>query len=134
MLRTSVRHARRTSLVLRPMFPGYVFAAMNTEQQGWRSLLSTFGVRTVVRAGDSLSLLPEAFVDALRAREIEGAITQPESPYRVDQKVKLTHGPFDGIVAKIIALDERDRLIVLVDLLNRPVKVKVDARHVAELR
>jgi transcriptional antiterminator RfaH len=134
MLRRTVRHARRSDTVLRPMFPGYVFAAMDIDRQRWRSLLSTFGVRTVVRNGDKLSLMPQSFVDALRAREIDGAITRPTSPYQVDQEIRLVAGPFEGIVAKIIALDDNDRLVVLMNLLNRPVKVKVDGEHVSELR
>lgn len=134
MLRATVRHARRTSVVLRPMFPGYVFAAMNPDHQRWRPLLSTFGVRTVVRNGDSLSLMPEAFIEAMRSREVDGAIARPSSPYHVGQEVRLVAGPFDGLVAKIIAMDDRERLVVLMDLLNRPVKVKVTANQVAELR
>jgi transcriptional antiterminator RfaH len=134
MLRRTVRHARRTDTVLRPMFPGYVFAAIDIDRQRWRPLLSTFGVRTIVRNGDTPSLMPQSFVDALRAREIEGAITRPTSPYQVDQDIKIVAGPFEGIVAKIIALDDHDRLVVLMNLLNRPVKVKVDGQQVSALR
>lgn len=133
MLQTRVRHARKVSLVLRPMFPGYVFAAIDTGQR-WRSLMSTFGVRTVVRSGDRYSLLPQGFVDALRTREVDGVIKRQASPYRIGQAVRLVDGPFEGLVATIIAMDERDRLMVLMDFLNRPVKVKVDALQVAEIR
>jgi transcriptional antiterminator RfaH len=133
MLQIRVRHARKTSLVLRPMFPGYLFAAVDGEGQRWRPLMSTFGVRTVVRSGDCFSLLPQEFVDALRVREIDGAIVRPTSPYRIGQTVKLVKGPFDGLIATIIAMDERDRLMVLMDFLNRPVKVQVETSQVAEL-
>lgn len=133
MLRAAVRHARRTSVVLRPMFPGYIFAALDMDRQRWRPLLSTFGVRSVVRSGEKASLMPESFVEALRAREVDGAITRPTSVYQIGQEIKLVAGPFDGLVAKIIAMGERDRLVVLMDLLNRPVKVKVTSEQVAEL-
>jgi transcriptional antiterminator RfaH len=133
MLRATVRHARKSSVVLRPMFPGYVFAGLDVANQRWRPLLSTFGVRTVVRSGERVSLMPDTFIEALRAREVDGAISRPSSPYRIGQDVKLVSGPFDGLVAKIIAMDERDRLVVLMDLLNRPVKVRATSEQVAEL-
>jgi len=80
MLRVRIRHARATRQALRPMFPGYVFAAVASDLQRWKPILSTFGVRSVVRSGDRLSFLPEGFINALRAREIDGAVVRPTAP------------------------------------------------------
>lgn len=130
MLRTRVRHARRQQDVLRPMFPGYVFAALRSVQR-WQPILSTLGVRTVVRSGERLSFLPSDFVDALRAREIDGAIVRPVCRFSIGQQVKLSGGPFGDMVATIVEMDQRDRLVVLMSLLSRPVRVTVDAASVA---
>jgi transcriptional antiterminator RfaH len=64
------------------------------------------------------------------AREVDGVILKPEKAYTVGQQVKVNGGPFDGVVATIIAMDEKDRLVVLMDLLNQSVKVKVSATGV----
>ena len=79
-----------------------------------------------MRCGDQLSLIDDAFVQSLQAREEEGAIVRPASPYRVGQQVRVAGGPFDGIVATIVGMHERDRLTVLMDLLSRAVKVSID--------
>lgn len=126
MIRRRRSHARRVSDVLRPMFPGYVFAKTTSSEQRWRPLSSTIGVRSIVRCGDELSLLDDAFVQGLKARETDGAICRPEAPYQVGQQVKLSGGAFDGLVATIIEMHERDRLTVLMNLLNRPVKVELE--------
>jgi transcriptional antiterminator RfaH len=55
----------------------------------------------------------------------------PASPYREGQQIRIVEGPFDGTVATILALDEKDRLIVLMDILNRPVRVRLDARQIS---
>jgi transcriptional antiterminator RfaH len=133
MLRARIRHARTTRQSLRPMFPGYVFAAVDTDVQRWKPLLSTFGVRSVMRSGDRLSYLPAGFVEALRAREVDGAIIRPSAPFHVGQLVRLTREPFDGLVATIVEMDERQRLVVLLDLLNRPVRVSVDGSAVSDV-
>ncbi len=130
LIRRRLSHARRVSDVLRPMFPGYVFVKTGSGLQRWRPLLSTIGVRSIVRCGDEFSLLDDSFVQSLRAREFDGAICKPESPYEVGQQVKLSGGPFDGLIATIVDLHERDRLTVLMDLLNRPVKVMVEETRV----
>ena len=38
----------RKKRIFRPLFPGYLFAALDFERQRWRPILSTLGVRSVV--------------------------------------------------------------------------------------
>jgi transcriptional antiterminator RfaH len=121
MIRAQIRHARKTTEVRRPLFPGYLFVALDPARERWRPILSTFGVRSVVRNGDIPSRLDGRFITSLRAREIDGAIVRPTNPYSVGQTVKIAGGAFDGLAAEIIAMDERDRIIVLLDFLNRAV-------------
>lgn len=124
-------HARRMSEVLRPLFPGYLFVRIGPDVRRWRPMLSTYGVRTLIRCGDELSLIDDAFIQALKARELDGAIVRPPSPYQVGQQVRVAGGAFEGLVATIIEMHERDRLTVLMQLLNRPVKVRVEERDVS---
>lgn len=133
MVRKRVKHGRRYTDVLRPMFPGYVFVQLAPERQMWRPLLSTYGVRRMIRFGERPALLADGFVQALRAREIEGAISRPAERVQVGDRVVLAGGAFDGLVATILSMDEKSRLVVLLDMLNRPVKVKVEARHIGPL-
>jgi transcriptional antiterminator RfaH len=123
MLRRRVSHARRVTTALRPLFPGYLFVRTGPTFRRWRPILSTYGVRNVVRAGDALSFIDDAFISGLKAREIDGVIVRPTSPYQVGQSVRIAAGPFDRLIATIIELGEKDRLVVLIDLLNRPTKV-----------
>lgn len=131
LIRRRRSHARRVSDVLRPFFPGYLFVKILPNAQRWQPLMSTIGVRSIVRCGDALSLVDDGFVQSLKAREVEGAICRPASPYQVGQQIRLAGGAFDGLVATIIEMHERDRLTVLMDLLNRPVKVTVEETQVA---
>lgn len=122
-------HARRIEMVLRPLFPGYVFVGIDARMR-WRSILSTMGVRTLVRFGDDPATIADAFIEGLRAREVDGAVVRPASPYQVGQTVQIAGGPFDGVVTKILELDERDRIVVLLDVMNRGVKTKLESNQV----
>lgn len=130
LVRKRVRHARRVQDVMRPMFPGYLFVQVAKDLGQWRPILSTFGVRTLVRFGDRPGLISDGFITALRAREVEGAIVKPPSPYKVGQVVQVAGGAFDGIVATILEMDEKDRLVVLMNLLGQSVKAKIEASGV----
>jgi transcriptional antiterminator RfaH len=133
MLRRRRSHARRVDVVLRPLFPSYMFVRANAQLGRWRPIMSTFGVRTIVRAGEELSFLEGGFIASLKAREVDGAIVRPARPYHIGQRVEITTGPFDRIVATIIDMDEKDRLVVLLEMMNRAIKVKVDGARVSPL-
>jgi len=129
MLRKRRSHARRVDMVLRPLFPGYLFTRPGSPGGRWRPILSTHGVRNVVRAGEEPSLIDDGFIASLKAREVDGAIVRPATPYEVGQTVQIAGGPFDGIVTTIIDLGEDERVIVLLDVLKRATRLtlKVDA-------
>ncbi|MGZ5916982.1 MAG: transcription termination/antitermination protein NusG [Methyloceanibacter sp.] len=131
IVKRRLRHARRVVDVLRPLFPGYLFVKINPEVERWRPMLSTFGVRNVVRCHDKVSLLDDAFVQALRAREVEGVISRPQSPYQIGQEVRISGGAFDGLVATIVEMHAQDRLTVLMQILSRAVNVRIDEDQIS---
>jgi transcriptional antiterminator RfaH len=124
-MRKQIRHARQVRDVLRPLFPGYLFVRLPRGNTRWRPILSTVGVRTVVCAGEAPSVVPETFIEDLKLREKDGVIVRSIASRQIGETVLVAHGAFDGIVGKIVELSENDRLIVLMDFLNRPVRVTI---------
>ena len=130
MLSKRIRHARKTETVLRPLFPGYLFVAHAGRGQQWRPILSTIGVRTLVRHGDAPCLLDAAVIAAVRARETGNAIAAEPARFQIGQSVTITDGPLEGLIAEVASLDDRERVVVLLDLLKRSVRVTIDASNV----
>jgi transcriptional antiterminator RfaH len=123
-------HARRIEQVQRPLFPGYLFIRLNPDRDRWRPILSTIGVRTLVRFGERLGTISDDFIAGLRSREKDGLLVLPETRYEVGQEIRLSEGPFDGIVGTILSVDEKHRLVILMNLLQRPVRVSAHADQV----
>ncbi|MGE0854091.1 MAG: transcription termination/antitermination protein NusG [Hyphomicrobiaceae bacterium] len=136
MVLKRIRHARRAYDAKRPLFPGYLFVEHQPDLKRWRPILGTYGVRSVVRNGETPSLLDGDFIAALRAREVGGVIAKPESPFSIGDMIAIRGGAFDGLVGEIIAMREKDRAVVLLNLLNQQVKaqVSVDALRLADVR
>ncbi len=128
MMVKRIRHARRVSDEQRPMFPSYVFVEHATAKHRWRPILSTYGVRSVVRQGNDPGLLSGQLIAGLKSREVGGVIGKPANPYSVGQKVLLEEGPFAGLIGQIVELREKDRIMLLLDLLKQQVKVQIDSR------
>ena len=124
-----VRHARRAYDVARPMFPGYVFVEANRHAARWRPILSTLGVRGLVRAGDRPGLLRGDFVTALQAREIDGVICLPERNLAAGQRVAVQGGPMDGWIGTVLETRENQRHLILLELVRGTVKAHISERH-----
>ena len=79
-IRHRLSRARRVSEVLRPLFSGYLFVKILPTMQHWQPLMSSVGVRSIVRCGDVLSLIDDGFVQSLKAREVEGCHLPARKP------------------------------------------------------
>src|SRR5579864_5398480 len=71
--RVWISHARRREMVMRPLFPRYLFAGLDRAVMPWRPIRSTQGVAGVVHSGDEPATVPEGIISALRDREAAGA-------------------------------------------------------------
>ncbi len=131
LISKQIRHARRVHDVQRPLFPGYIFVRINPAETRWRPILSTPGVRSVIRTGDVPCTVAEHLITNLKAREKNGVIARPASPRQIGEAVRVAHGPFYGLIGRIIELPENDRLVVLMNFLNRPVKVRISEDHLS---
>jgi transcriptional antiterminator RfaH len=133
LVRQRRRQATRFVDVVRPLFPGYIFVKVAPERNQWRPVLSTFGVRKLVRFGEQPGLIDAEFIAALKAREMDGVVACPAVSYDVGQKVRLQTGPFDGLVATIFSIEERNRFVVLLEIMRRQVQVRVGSDQLSAI-
>ena len=63
--------------------------------------------------------------------EHDGVIVHPDRPYEVGQQVRMAGGAFDGLVATVIGMREKDRLTVLLQLLSRTVRVELGTQDLS---
>jgi transcriptional antiterminator RfaH len=131
--RVEIRHARRRQLVLRPLFPRYLFAGLDRATMLWRPILSTFGVSGVVRAGGEPAAVPAEIVAELRDREAAGDFDRPRpgQALRVGELVRVTAGAFEDMLGRLVELRDEERVVVLLELLGRSVRAQLRADAVA---
>ena len=127
------RHARKIETVAAPLFPRYLFVAVDLAAQRWRSIYSTAGVTRLVCNGDDPAAVPEAVVAALKDREDEAGFIKLESRpvFRPGEKVRVLDGAFSSCLGLFEGMAERERIAILLDLLGRKVRVVLDADLVA---
>lgn len=127
------RHARSTDFVLAPVFPRYLFVALDRLHQRWRPILSTVGVCDLVRAGDRPLPIPDGVVEEIQDREDENGfvVVGPASPFHKGEAVCITEGVLADIVGLFECENGEERVIVLLDLLGRQLRARVPLGAVA---
>jgi transcriptional antiterminator RfaH len=127
------RHARRTETVASPLFPRYVFVAIDMSVQRWRSIYSTVGVTRLVCNGDDPTAVPDGIVETLKSREdASGFIKLDYRPsFRAGDKIRVLDGAFASCLGLFDGMAERERIAILLDLLGRKVRVVLDGDLVA---
>jgi transcriptional antiterminator RfaH len=127
------RHARRIETVAAPLFPRYLFVAVDLNVQRWRSIYSTIGVTRLVCNGDDPTPVPEGVVEALKNRQDANGFIKLDTrpPFRAGDKIRVLDGAFSSCLGLFEGMAERERVAILLDLLGRKVRVVLDADLVA---
>ena len=128
----SRRHARKTETVARPLFPRYVFVAVDVARDRWRAIQSTFGVSHIVLAGEGPAALPDGIIEEIRARETESGFVTLGLPAGVKpgSRVRLLEGIFAESRGILERVGDDRRVAILLELLGREVRVFVPAASV----
>jgi transcriptional antiterminator RfaH len=110
----------------KPLFPGYLFAEIDLESDGWSAINSTYGVSRIVTTGAKPSPVPEGLIEALQARCDASGLVEQNIEFDVGEEVKLSHGPFSEWVGEIVEMAPDQRAWVLLDLMGRQTRVAVN--------
>jgi transcriptional antiterminator RfaH len=122
------RHARRIENVMAPLFPRYLFVAVDMATQRWRAIQSTVGVSRLVCNGNEPACVPEGVVAALKFREGDGGAIRldPAPRFKPGEPVRIVDGVFATCLGLYENTADHDRVAVLLDLLGRKVRVLIE--------
>jgi len=128
--RKTVRHARRLTERLVSYFPGYLFVRLDLATQRWRSINGTFGVRSLIMAGERPVPTPVGLVESLRERADARGCLAPPPAYGPGDRVRLLSGPLADLVGTLDRLEGAARVRILIELVGGVVPVTVGSDEV----
>lgn len=124
----TVRRSRRLVDRQVPLFPGYVFVALDKRSERWRAINSTRGVRSLLTTAEGRpSTLPAGFVEDVLARTADDGVVLSPANLTAGQKVRIRSGAFADLVGQVADLDTAGRVRILLTLMAREVRVSVPA-------
>lgn len=120
------RRQGRRVMAVEPLFHRYLFIHLDTQTDNWGPIRSTFGVASLVSFGRQPALVPDALVSLLMEREGETGLHMWAEPnYLEGDLVQVAEGVFRGYAGILLARNNRERALVLLDILGRPVRTQV---------
>ena len=104
----------RRQIIAESLFPGYLFIQLAADAN-WAPLHSTRGVIRIVGFGGIPLRLDDSLIDHLQQRT-----TAPARPaLEAGDSVRITEGGFAELDAIFVAMDGEQRVILLLNMLNR---------------
>lgn len=109
-----------------PLFPRYLFIQLGqaSSAKSWTPIRSTKGVSRLVSFGIEPARVDDGLIEMLQIQEAK-AKTEPERLFKPGERVRLTEEPFATIEGIFKMADGENRVMVLIEILSKPVSVFV---------
>jgi transcriptional antiterminator RfaH len=123
-----ISHARRISWQPRPLFPTYIFVTMPCAEQRWRAINSSVGIAHLICDEGGPVAVPPGIVEKIQSDEDERGLvlTGRKVPFEKGAEVQIMAGAFADHIGRFACATDDQRVVILLDLMGRQVKTKVD--------
>lgn len=120
------RQRGRAHTKIGPMFPRYLFIHLTAGQDDWRPIRSTIGVSNLVKFGDSAIQVPDSLISTLMRREDEHGVQKIQAKLlKKGEKIRVAEGPLEGYEGIFEAKSGKDRVVVLLKILEKQAKLEI---------
>lgn len=109
-----------------PLFPRYLFIrlGLGDTAKSWAPIRSTKGVSRLVRFGLEAASVDDRLIELLQKQE-DLMQAQPARLFKPGEHVRLADGPFAGIEGIYQMADGQRRVMVLIEIMSKPVTLGV---------
>lgn len=119
----TVRHARKTTTVMSPVFRNYLFVRLNLSRDRWRCINATRGVAGLIMQNDRPRPVPRGVIEAILGHVNPDGTLRVTTRFGAGQAIRIENGPFADMVAKFEKCEPDGRIRALIELLGRVVSV-----------
>ena len=128
-IRTDKLRRGKLQVVQEPLFPRYLFIRLSTglDAQSWTPIRSTLGVSRMVMFGQTPAKVSDELLQLIRQQTASGEVHQRH--FAAGETVEVTEGPFVGLEAIYQMTDGEGRVMVLLNILSKPVELRLPPAH-----
>jgi len=116
-----------------PVFPRYLFAQINFELDNWTAIKSSYGVSRIVMFSEEFTSIPNSIIKLIQDKLDESGIYKEDVSvvdYQKGDHVSIKEGGFAGIDAIFLSKKSKDRVRLLLKLLNSSVITEISTSDI----
>lgn len=124
------RRDGRKCTVAESLFPNYLFIRLDRVHDNWSPIRSTRGVLQIVRFNDYPMPVADSIIERIRTRLAADSV----EPYlKPGERVRIAEGAFSQLEAIFVSSDGDDRVVLLLDVLQRNLQLSFPLKTVRKL-
>ena len=116
-----------------PVFPRYIFVQINLKLDNWTSINSSYGVSHIVMFSEKLTSIPNNIINLIQDKLDKSGIYREDVlvvDYQKGDHVSIKEGRFAGIDAIFLSKKSKDRVRLLLNLLNTRVVTEISESNI----
>ena len=131
LIASSNKNSEFKSLV--PVFPRYFFAQIDLELENWTSIKSSYGVSHIVMFSEKFTSIPNNTIQLIQDKLNEEGIYKEDVEivdYEKGDPISIKDGQFAGVDAIFLSKKSKDRVRLLLKLLNTSVVAEMTSSNI----
>ena len=124
--KTMSRVQNKFKEIIKPVFPGYIFIAINLEGKNWHKINNTRGISRIIVFGNEIPLIHCQLIEELRYNFSIDNATKAAVSVKIGMTAEITNGPFAQLIGKIEKIDSDQRIWILLDILGNQTRVSIN--------
>ena len=125
-IKESIPKVNKFKEIIKPVFPGYIFIAINLEEKNWHKINNTRGISRIIVFGNEIPLIHCELIEALKYRFSLNNTPKAADTFEIGMNAGITNGPFAQLIGKIEEIDANQRIWILLDILGTQTRVSVN--------
>ena len=131
--KTISRTRNKFKEIIKPVFPGYIFIAINLEENNWHKINNTRGISSIILFGNEIPLIHSELIEALKHRFVIDNFSKTADTFKVGMNAEITNGPFAQLIGKIEEINAGQRIWILLDVLGTQTRVSVNKLNLKKM-
>ena len=124
--KTMSKRQNKFKEIIKPVFPGYIFIAINLEEKNWHKINNTRGISSIIVFGNEIPLIRCELIKELQYRFSLNNDPKTVDQFKTGMNAEITNGPFAQLIGKIEEIDADQRIWILLDILGTQTRVSIN--------
>ena len=131
--KTMSRRQNKFKEIIKPVFPGYIFIAINLEENNWHKINNTRGISSIIVFGNEIPLIRCELIKELQHRFSLNNDPKTADEFKIGMNAEITNGPFAELIGKVEENDADQRIWILLDILGTQTRVSVSNTNLTQI-